>query len=32
MFVATLIPRIGYRILRRYVHNLVADGTAKSVL
>ena len=23
MFVATLIPRIGYRILRRYVHNLV---------
>ena len=22
MFVATLIPRIGYRILRRYVHNL----------
>lgn len=28
MFVATLIPRIGYRILRRYVHNLVGrrDG------
>lgn len=24
MFVATLIPRIGYRILRRYVHNLVS--------
>lgn len=23
MFVATLIPRIGYRILRRHVHNLV---------
>lgn len=23
MFVATLIPRIGYRILRRYAHNLV---------
>lgn len=23
MFVATLIPRIGYRILQRYVHNLV---------
>lgn len=22
MFVATLIPRIGYRILRRYIHNL----------
>ncbi len=22
MFVATLIPRIGYRVLRRYVHNL----------
>lgn len=29
MFVATLIPRIGYRILRRYVHNLVGRRDGK---
>lgn len=34
MFVATLIPRIGYRILRRYVHNLVGrrDGQKRIMI
>ena len=34
MFVATLIPRIGYRILRRYVHNLVSrrDGQKRIMI
>ena len=34
MFVATLIPRIGYRILRRYVHNLVdrRDGQKRIMI
>ena len=34
MFVATLIPRIGYRILRRYVYNLVGrrDGQKRIMI
>lgn len=34
MFVATLIPRIGYRILRRHVHNLVGrrDGQKRIMI
>lgn len=34
MFVATLIPRIGYRILRRYVRNLVGrrDGQKRIMI
>lgn len=34
MFVATLIPRIGYRILRRYVHNFVGrrDGQKRIMI
>ena len=34
MFVATLIPRIGYRILRRYEHNLVGrrDGQKRIMI
>lgn len=34
MFVATLIPRIGYRIPRRYVHNLVGrrDGQKRIMI
>lgn len=34
MFVATLIPRIGYRVLRRYVHNLVGrrDGQKRIMI
>lgn len=34
MFVATLIPRIGYRILCRYVHNLVGrrDGQKRIMI
>lgn len=34
MFVATLIPRIGYRILRRYVHNWVGrrDGQKRIMI